>query len=66
MSHEQKVLVTIRTPEQTIRMELEVPQLEVEDLILSIGSQCEPYDGSDDYDEEEDEDAEDLDSDDFI
>jgi hypothetical protein len=66
MSYGQKVLVTIRTPSQTIKMDLEVPELEIEDLIISIGSQCEPYDGSDDYNEDEDEDVDGLDSDDFI
>lgn len=58
----QKVTISIKTPSQTIKLNLDVPEMEVDDLIMAIDAQCENYvlDG-DSYEEESD-----LDSDDFI
>lgn len=62
MNHGQKVTVTIKVPSQTVKMELSVPELEVEDLVMAIAAQCEDYEqlnlDPDDEDEEEFDDEE--------
>lgn len=56
----QKVTVTIQVPSQKITLTLSVPELEVDDLVNSVVSQCEDYEqlsvgnpDEDDYDEED-------------
>lgn len=65
----QKVVVTIKIPSQNIKMELSVPEMEVEDVVNAISAQCEDYEVLDeDYDDVDLsslEDDEDLDIDDF-
>jgi hypothetical protein len=54
--NDQKVIVTIKVPSQTVKLELSIPEMEVESVVNAICAQCENYENYDtdeDFDDEE-------------
>jgi hypothetical protein len=62
--NDQKVTVTIKIPSQTVKLELSVPEMEVESIVNAICAQCEDYENYND-DNYSDDDEEEFDTDSF-
>jgi hypothetical protein len=48
-----KVTVTIKVPSQTIKLNLDVPEMEIDDVVNAICAQVEDYENRDEDDEDE-------------
>jgi hypothetical protein len=47
-----KVTITIKVPSQTIKLNLDVPEMEIDDVVSAVCAQVEDYENRDEDDED--------------